>query len=113
MTNMNEKDWKLFRQKLPVWQESYIEKRIEGYKTLLESCENASEKFWKLDERIKQDKRSPGVLLKDVRRSNMDIVLLQLLMNKVISRKDLEGFSNELCERLDRFMENFEPNSAD
>ena len=52
---VNEKDWKLFRSKLPGWQETYMERIIEEYRKLLGSEEQASEKFWALDERIKQD----------------------------------------------------------
>ena len=29
---VNEKDWKLFRSRLPVWQETYMEKIIEEYR---------------------------------------------------------------------------------
>ena len=42
--NCNEKDWKLFKQKLPNWQELYMEKLIEQYKTILNSDKIASEK---------------------------------------------------------------------
>ncbi len=37
MKQVNEKDWKLFRSRLPGWQEAYMGKLIEGYKALLNS----------------------------------------------------------------------------
>ena len=77
-----------------------MERIIEEYRKLLGSEEQASEKFWALDERIKRDKRTPGVLLHDVKRSNMDIHLLQLLRYEVIRLEDLDGFSEELQEKL-------------
>ena len=101
---VNEKDWKLFRSRLPGWQETYMEKVIEEYRELLASKEQASEKFWALDERIKRDKRNPGVLLHDVRRTNMAIHLLQLLRYEVIRLEDLGGFSEELREKLSWIM---------
>ena len=97
---VNEKDWKLFRSRLPGWQETYMERIVEEYMELLGSEDQASEKFWALDERIKKDKRNPGVLLHDVKRSNMDIHLLQLLRYEVIRLENLDGFSEELQEKL-------------
>ena len=83
-----------------------MERIIEEYRKLLGSEEQASEKFWALDERIKRDKRNPGVLLHDVKRSNMDIHLLQLLRYEVIRLEDLNGFSEELREKLSWIMGN-------
>ena len=103
---VNEKDWKLFRSRLPGWQETCMERIIEEYRELLGSEEQASNKFWALDERIKRDKRNPGVRLHDVKRSNMDIHLLQLLRYEVIRLEDLDGFSEELREKLSWIMRN-------
>ena len=97
---VNEKDWKLFRSRLPDWQENYIEKIIEEYRELLCSKEQASDKFCALDERIKQDKRNPGVLIRGISRSDMEFHLLQLLRCGVIRLEDLEGFSEDLQEKL-------------
>ena len=60
----NDKDWKLFRQRLPEWQEAYMEKLIEEYKSLLTNSMNSSEKFWELDKRIKSDKNQAVLLFK-------------------------------------------------
>ena len=102
----NEKDWKLFRSRLPDWQENYMEKIIEEYRDLLCGEEQASDKFWALDERIKQDKRNPGVLIRGIRRSDMEFHLLQLLRYGVIRLEDLQGFSKELQEKLTWIMGN-------
>ena len=104
--DVNEKDWRLFRSQLPDWQEAYMEKVVEEYKILLDSREPASGKFWALDERIRQDKRNPGVLLRDVRRTNLETHLLQLLRYEVIRPDDLNGFSQELRERIIWIQEN-------
>jgi len=65
-----ESDWKLFRKKVPVWQEAYMERLVEAYQAILRSKENASEKFWTLEKRIAKDKHNPGVVI-DMRRSQM------------------------------------------
>ena len=103
---VNEKDWKLFQSRLPGWQETYMEKIVEEYRELLGSEEQASQKFWALDGRIKRDKQNPGVLLHDVKRSNMDIHLLQLLRYEVIQLENLDGFSEDLREKLAWIMGN-------
>ena len=46
------KDWALFRNKIAVWQENYINKLNKEYIELLSGGESAAEKFWKLEERI-------------------------------------------------------------
>ena len=56
MYKVEENDWKLFREKLPVWQEAYMERLIQEYVELLNSDKNASEKFWELDKRIRGDR---------------------------------------------------------
>ncbi len=67
---INESDWKLFRQKLPDWQEAYIDRLNREYVSLLAGAGTASDKFWELEKRINSDKHRTGV---DARmsRSNM------------------------------------------
>ena len=57
---VSKSDWKLFREKIGQWQEDYMERLNKKYIKLLSSDEPASVKFWKLDERIRKDKRKPG-----------------------------------------------------
>jgi len=53
---VNESDWKLFRQKLPGWQEAHMEKLVKEYAAVIASSGKASDKFWELEERINADK---------------------------------------------------------
>ena len=96
----NEKDWKLFRQKLPGWQERYMEQLVTEYKALINIERKASEIYWELDKRIRQDKKSTGVILNDIRRSRFLQIIIALLNDGVISMDDLEGFSDDLRETL-------------
>lgn len=94
-----ESDWKLFRKKLPDWQEAYMERLNQEYAALLAGSGKASDKFWKLDKRIKEDKRSVGVVA-DMRRSMMYQNIMSLLSDGVITLADLDGFSEDLRERM-------------
>ena len=90
----NKNNWKKFQKKLPEWQESYMEKLNNEYIELLRSDGQASEKFWKLENRIKQDKQKPGVILK-MRQNNMESVLRDLILDNVITIEDISDFSDE------------------
>ena len=53
MYKVKESDWKLFRKKVPGCQEKYMDKLIREYIELLEQDKDASEKFWTLNEKMK------------------------------------------------------------
>ena len=101
-----ESDWNLFRKRVPVWQERYMGRLIEEYRSIMESEESSSEKFWALEKRIRQDKKSPGVIV-DMRRSTMRLELMQMLFQGVIQPSDLEGFSQELRDGLTFVMQKY------
>ena len=67
---VNEADWKLFRQKLPGWQEAHMEKLVKEYAAVIAGTGKASDKFWELEERINADKKHVGVVAR-MSRSNM------------------------------------------
>ena len=97
MSDISKADWKLFRERLPEWQEAYMERLIQKYIKLLQGEENASDKFWKLEKRIQRDKRKPGVML-TLEKSETPWNLVALLKDKVITPSDLEGFSDDMKE---------------
>lgn len=100
-----EADWKLFRKRLPDWQERYMASLIEEYRTFLSSDVPASSKFWELDKRIKNDKRKTGVLATDVSRSNMRFLMMDLINEGAISVEDFEGFSEDFKAQLTLFLD--------
>ena len=97
---VSKSDWKLFRDRLGDWQEAYMERLIKEYMDLLDGAENASDKFWKLEERIKKDKKHPGVML-ELSKGNMIFDIVALINSGVITTADLEGFSDKLRESID------------
>ena len=96
---ISEHDWKIFRNKIPDWQEHYMERLATDYITLLQSEKKASAKFWELEKRIKQDKKSPSVLI-DMRRSTAINNIVNMVLDEVISLDDLEDFSDDLKEAV-------------
>lgn len=98
-TSFNESDWKLFRAKLPGWQEAYMERLNQEYAALLACSGKASEKFWELERRINADKQRVGVVAR-MSRSNMYHNIHGLLADGVIDLRDLDDFSDELRERM-------------
>lgn len=92
--NFTEEDWRLFRKKVPEWQESYIGKLNREYIQLLSENCTPSEKFWNLEKRIKEDKHKAGVYL-ELRRSTLIGNVVQLINEGVISMGDLDDFSDE------------------
>ena len=76
----------------------------DEYIELLSGDGNPSEKFWKLDKRIRSDKRNPGVQLQ-MTRTNFIYNIISLINNDVISMKDLEDFSDDLKETVRVFLE--------
>lgn len=93
-------DWKLFRVRIAEWQENYMERLVKGYIDMLNGTGNASDKFWELEERIKKDKKHPGVML-ELSKGNMIFDIVALINSGVITAADLEGFSDELRESVD------------
>ena len=105
MYQSEEKDWQLYREKLPEWQEAYMERLIKEYVVLLNGDKAASEKFWALDKRIRADRQSLGVRVIEERRSKLQNILTGLIIEHVISLDDLQDFSEELRESTSRWIQ--------
>lgn len=99
MVVISKNDWKLFREKLPDWQEHYMEQLTKKYIELLSSSGNASDHFWELEKRIKKDKRHPGVIL-EMKKSDAIWDIAMLVGENVITMDDLEGFSQDLIDAV-------------
>ena len=99
MYSVKESDWKLFRKLLPEWQERYMGKLLGEYLTMIAGQGLASDRFWKLKERLQEDLRKTGVRA-EMKRSVMIMNLWSLLREGAISKDDLDGFSEELRQSL-------------
>ena len=97
--NFTENDWKLFKSKIPVWQENYMQRLISEYIDLLNENTAPSDKFWKLEKRINQDKNHHGVKI-ELKRFALISNLVILIQCDVIEFSDLEEFSTELKDTV-------------
>lgn len=100
MADVLERDWKLFRKRLPGWQDAWMDKLNHEYIKILSGEGVPSEKFWALWDRMKEDKRHPGVIVKDCRRSTMHATIFELLDDGTITMDDLDGFSDEFIQSM-------------
>ncbi|MCR5834951.1 MAG: hypothetical protein K6G88_00415 [Lachnospiraceae bacterium] len=102
---ISKSDWKLFREKLPEWQEKYMEKLVGEYIVFLSKDDKAaSYKFWELEKRIKKDRKHPGVIM-ELNKSEATWDIVTLIRHKVISPVDLSDFSEELQQDVQRTLE--------
>lgn len=77
------------------------------YIALLNSNDgNPSDKFWKLEERIKKEKRHPGITI-EMRKSSAVFDIAGLIICKVITYEDLIDFSDELKEAIKMILDRF------
>ena len=97
-----EKDWKLFRKKLPDWQEAYMTRLCEEYAEILRSGKKGSERFWELEKRIREDRSKTGVI---ARMSHQKMIqnLTNLVLEGAIALEDLDGFSEETKKAVKAF----------
>ena len=103
--DISKKDWKLFRERLSIWQENYMEGLVKEYANFLNDDKKpASEKFWELAKRIKEDKRHPGVIM-ELKKSEVIWDIVRLIRLKVITYNDLSDFSDELQMEVKRILE--------
>jgi len=101
---VTKKDWKLYRAKIPEWQEAYMEKLIASYVKHLTSEKPASTKFWELEKKIKRDRKNSGVLIK-LNKQDMPFDVIRLIHEEVITINDLDGFSDDFIETVHYLLE--------
>ena len=82
-----------------------MEGLIKEYVNFLnDDTKHASEKFWELEKRIKEDKSHPGVIM-EMRKSKAIWDIVHLIRLKVITYNDLIEFSDELRQEVQRIQE--------
>ncbi len=99
MVEISKQDWKLFRERLPEWQEHYMERLAKEYIDLLSAPGNASDHFWELEKRIRKDKKHPGVIL-NVQKSEALWDIVMFVQDEVVTMDELDGFSEDLIDAV-------------
>ena len=82
-----------------------MQTRLAMYRQLLsDDTMLLSERFWKLNQLLKEDKQKTGVQV-GASRSKLNQILLNLLYEGAITKEDLTGFSDELVAQVLAFFE--------
>lgn len=103
MAEITKADWKLFAEKLSLWQERYMEHLLQEYAAIIAKTDVASSRFWELIEKIDADKKNPGVQL-TLRKSEMMVDLLYMIRHDVITLEDLDAFSESVVRDIKRYL---------
>ena len=98
-----ERDWKLFRKKLPQWQERHMQKLLDDYAGIIASPGLASDRFWELERRLRKDVRHTGVRA-EMSRSRMRLNITCLLNEGAITIDDLDDFSDDIKQYVSVFV---------
>ena len=77
------------------------------YIDLLNGDGLASDKFWELNRRIREDRKSLGVKM-ELRKPDLPYTLVNLLHEKIITEDDLNQFSNVLQDAVKQLQERIE-----
>lgn len=102
---ISKSDWKLYREKIADWQENYMARLNKEYIDLLSADDKiASDKFWELEKRIKNDRRHPGVII-EVSKSDAVFDIVRLIRLEVIVYEDLADFSEDLQQAVKMMLE--------
>lgn len=99
MIQFSDSDWKLFRKKIPSWQEDYMDRLCAEYVAILTSDRTGADRFWDIEKRVRKDEKKTGVVA-DMRRSQLVYNLVNLVSEGVIGLDDLNDFSEELQEAV-------------
>lgn len=104
---ISKSDWKLYREKIAVWQENYMSRLNNEYIDLLNADDKkASEKFWELEKRIKNDRHHPGVIM-EMSKSNAVFDIVNLIRLDAITYDDLADFSDDLQQAVKMLLERY------
>ena len=99
LQDYTERDWKLFKSRIADWQERHMDRLNHEYVELLNGDGTPSEKFWTLEKRVREDKRSASVRV-EMSRSMLVHNMASLYVEGVIAEDDLDGFSDALVETV-------------
>lgn len=102
---IEQQDWILFKDRLPIWQNKHLESIVNQYLGILSDGNSApADKFWQLEKRLREDKKNPGVIV-EMSRDNVIGTIVSLLRDGTIVLDDLDGFSDALRENIRFFVE--------
>ena len=104
---ISKSDWKLYREKVAGWQENFMSRLNNEYIALLSADDKvASDKFWELEKRIKNDRCHPGVII-EMSKSNAVFDIVRFIRLDVITCDDLADFSDDLQQTVKELLDSY------
>ena len=99
-----ESDWKKFRNSLEKWRETYLKRKNNEIRSILEDNNlNETEKFWNIVDFQKKESKILRDCLNNFSRSNMLVHMAIMKKYGMICKEDIEEFSEELQKLLEDF----------
>jgi len=103
---MNEADWKQYSALVPVVRERYLAARNQELAVLLANeAEEASERFWEAEGRVRDIARILNNCFGHHSRSNMHFSLVLMIGHGLLTREDTTDFSDELKATLSKIFD--------
>jgi len=101
-----ESDWKRFHRIVSDLRERYLkEQNVELVGILTDPKRSPTEQFWDTFEKMKEERKILIDCLDNHSRSHMFMSMALMCRYGMLKKEDLEGFSDELRDRLNRFLE--------
>lgn len=104
MYEITNSDWKKYREKNWHLARKLYGEIVKGICWFSENGWAGVKRFWELEKRIKQDKKCPGVLITDMRKSSAIYDIAALVREEIISIKELDDFSDDLQEAVNNIV---------
>jgi hypothetical protein len=102
----SESDWKKFRTIVPELRERYLRERNSELGAILrDESSTPTNQFWAASERIEEIGKILRMCLDGHSRSKMVYYLMAMYRHQMLTEEDLDGFSEEVLERLGRLVE--------
>ena len=102
----SESDWKKFRAIVPELRERYLRERNSELSAILrDESSTPTNQFWTASERIEEIGKILRSCLDGHSRSTMMNYLMIMYRHQMLTKIDLDGFSEEVRERLERLTE--------
>ena len=101
MRDIQESDWKVFKELHPVALERYFMRAVAGMQRKLGNARLTNrERFWEVVEQAREDQKEVRETFDDYRRSTAVIHLMIMRREGLIKEEEMARFSEDLQERM-------------
>src|SRR6185295_18951807 len=98
---IKESDWKVFRRLHTVALERYCQRVLEEVRVAAECTSDYHDCYLKLYRLIRKRDKTMAVTFDDPKRSNVFLLLANMMAEEVLTEEEIEQFSLEVQERIE------------